>query len=267
MEADLITNNKEPLVSILITAYNAEDYLEYALDALISQTYQNMEIVIVDDGSIDSTPSIMTRKASEDKRIKVYFPGRLGRAKALNYGLNHCQGEYVAVNDADDYSKHDRIERQLAFMEVNPEVGLLGTAKEIHQGVKTWTDNVATEDHIIRELFAHGQPIQHSSAMFRRSLMEKVGGYNEKISFLLDRDIFLRIGRISRIQQLNDPLIILNRTENQYFKHRYKGFQRSWMSTKYQLKAVYYFGLSPLLYLNILIKFIYKNILIIIKAN
>lgn len=259
--------DKEPLVSILITAYNAEDYLECTLDALISQTYRTIEIVVVDDGSVDATPSIITRKAIDDKRIKAYFPGRLGRAKALNYGLSQCVGKYVAVNDADDYSKHDRIERQLAFMEKNPEVGLLGTAKEIHEGVKTWTDNVATEDRIIRELFAHGQPIQHSSAMFRRSLMEKVGGYNEKISFLLDRDIFLRIGRICRIHQLNEPLIILNRTENQYFKHRFKGIQRSWMSTKYQLKAVYYFGLSPILYLNILIKFVYKNILLIIKAK
>jgi len=255
-------NNKESLVSILITAYNAEDYLEYTLDALILQTYQKLEIVIVDDGSVDGTPSIMTRKASEDNRIKVFFPGRLGRAKALNYGLNQCHGEYVAVNDADDYSRHDRIEKQLAFMEKNPEVGLLGTAKEIHDGVMTWTDNVATEDLIIRELFAHGQPIQHSSAMFRRIMMEKVGGYNEKISFLLDRDIFLRVGRISMIRQLNEPLIILNRTENQYFKHRFNSFKRSWMSTKYQLKAVYCFGLSPILYMNILTKFAYKNILL-----
>lgn len=262
-----MVNNKESLVSILITAYNAEDYLEYTLDALILQSYPILEIVIVDDGSVDSTPSIMTRKAIDDKRIKVFFPGRVGRSKALNFGLRQCHGEFVAVNDADDFSKHDRIEKQLAFMKENREVGLLGTSKEIHDGGMTWTDNVATQDVIIRELFAHGQPIQHSSVMFRRSILEKVGGYNEKISFLLDRDIFIRVGQICKMAQLNEPLIILNRSENQYFKHRFNGIKRSWMSTKYQLKAVYCFGLSPKLYISIVMKFAYSFVILITKKK
>ena len=98
---------KNPLVSVLITAYNSSEFLETTLDSLLNQTYQNLEIIIVEDGSQDSTPEIIERYAKNYVQVKAFFPGRLGRAKALNFGLARCNGMYVAINDADDYSKHD----------------------------------------------------------------------------------------------------------------------------------------------------------------
>ena len=98
----------KPLVSVLITAYNAENLLSIAVKHLTEQTYRNIEIVVVEDGSKDRTSAIIKDLAAFDSRIKPFFPGRLGRAKALNFGLSKCQGEFVAVNDADDFSMPER---------------------------------------------------------------------------------------------------------------------------------------------------------------
>lgn len=257
----------KPLVSVLITAYNAENLLSIAVKHLTEQTYRNIEIVVVEDGSKDRTSAIIKDLAAFDSRIKPFFPGRLGRAKALNFGLSKCQGEFVAVNDADDFSMPERIEKQVQFMNSHPEIGLLGSSKEIHEGKKVWRDKVPGSDVEIRQAFAYGQPIQHSTVMFRREVLNQVGGYNEGIPFLLDRDIFIRVARISKLHQLRDHLIILNRSKNQYFRNRYTGIQRSWMSTKYQLKAVWYFHLNQLLYIKIILKFLYSLLIQITKSN
>ena len=256
-----------PLVSILITVFNGELYLSTCLNSLLSQTYTDLELIVVDDGSDDGTPFILNRMAESDSRVKVHFPGRIGRARALNYGLSKSNGDFIAINDTDDYSKPDRIEKQVNFMIAHPEIGLLGSAKEVHDRDKVWKDQVPITDKEIKRAFALGQPIQHSTVMFRKSVLEEVGGYNERIPFLLDRDIFIRVGRISKLHQLADHLIILNRSSNQYFRNKYKGIQRNWMSTRYQLKAVAWFRLSPLLYMEIIAKFIYGNINQIFKSK
>lgn len=173
------------LVSFLVTAYNAERYLDKTMDSLLEQTYPNIEIVVVEDGSNDKTAELLVAKAENHITIKAYFPGRLGRSKALNFGLSKCRGTYIAVNDADDFSKPDRVQKQVDFLRAHPEIGLLGGRKEITEGGKTWVDEVIVSDEDIRRAFVNGQPIQHSTVMFRKEEVDKVGGYNEKIKFLL----------------------------------------------------------------------------------
>jgi len=246
-----------PLVSILITTYNCKEILSPTLQSLLGQSYPSIEIIVVEDGSTDGTAELLAELTEQYQSIHAYYPGRLGRAKALNYGLSKCQGKYVAINDADDFSRPSRIEKQVAYLENTPEVGLLGTGKEVKEGTKKWVTPVLTRDDEIRKFFAKGQPIQHSTVMFRKVLLDQIGGYNEKIPFLLDRDIFIRMAKITKLHQLSEPLILLNRSNQQYFKNKYTGLHRSWMSTKYQLKAITAFGFSPLLKLEVIAKFIY----------
>lgn len=244
-----------------MTCYNSENSLKHSVDSLVNQSYQNLEIIIVDDGSSDRTPKILEAISKFDKRIKTYFPGRVGRGKALNYGLSKCSGQFIAVNDADDYSKPDRIEKQVDFLNQNPAVGLLGGRKEIAEGDKIWIDEVIIYDCDLRRAFIKGQPIQHSTVMFRKEIIDQVGGYNEHIKFLFDRDIFLRVAKITKMHQLEDVLITLNRSSNQYFKNKFAGIERNWMSTKYQLKAVSQFNFSTYYKLDILVKFLWSIIL------
>lgn len=253
--------SKPPLISVLITTYNCEYFLKATLDSLLNQTFEDFEIIIVEDGSDDSTPEILKKMAEFDNRIKPFFPGRLGRAKALNYGLAHCKGQYLAINDADDLSKPNRFEKQIEFLDEHSEVGLLGTGKEVHQGEKKWVSEIPVTDKEIRRHFVKGQPIQHSSVMFRKEVVDKVGGYNEDIEFLLDRDIFLRVAEHTKMYQINEPLITLNRSDKQFFIHKFKGFERTRMSARYQLMAVDQFGFTPWLKLEIIAKLWYRAVL------
>jgi len=85
------------LVSILITTYNSEPLLARVIDSLLNQTYTNLEIVIVDDGSTDGTQNILNNYSKRDARIKVYYPGKVGRGKALNFGLSNL-GQSDVIN-------------------------------------------------------------------------------------------------------------------------------------------------------------------------
>jgi len=122
-------------------------------------------------------------------------------------------------------------------------------------------DEVIIYDCDLRRAFIKGQPIQHSTVMFRKEIIDQVGGYNEHIKFLFDRDIFLRVAKITKMHQLEDVLITLNRSSNQYFKNKFAGIERNWMSTKYQLKAVSQFNFSTYYKLDILVKFLWSIIL------
>jgi hypothetical protein len=165
---------------------------------------------------------------------------------------------YVAINDADDYSKHDRILLQVQYLLSHPEIGLLGTGKEIIESGKTILTPTITEDALIRKAFLDGQPIQHSSVMFQKHVLDQVKGYNESIAFLLDRDIFIRVAKITKLAQLDEVLITLNRSSSQYFLNKYKGPKRNWMSTKYQLIAVFAFDFPKRFCIQIILKFIYS---------
>jgi glycosyltransferase involved in cell wall biosynthesis len=250
------------LVSVLITTYNCENFISKTIDSLLSQTYSNVEIIIIEDGSSDRTIEILKNYADKSNKIKVYYPGRIGRAKALNFGLSECNGKYVAINDADDYSLPTRIELQVNWMENNPEYGLLGTAKWVQDSLgNKWKEKVISKNKDIREFLMKGQPIQHSSVMFRRTVLLEVNGYNENISFLLDRDIFIRIAKVSKLHQLSEPLIILNRSNNQYFKNKYIGLDRINLQVKMQFMAINVLGFNPINYWPVVIKYCWSIIL------
>ena len=126
----------------------------------------------MDDGSTDNTVTILKIYGLKDIRLKLLFPGRLGRGKALNYGLSHCKGNYVAINDADDWSKNYRLEKQINFLNNHPEIGLLGGRKEILENGNVTLSNVITDDQLLRCALTQGQPIQHSTVMFRKNILE-----------------------------------------------------------------------------------------------
>lgn len=108
-----MTKAKQPLVSIIIPIYNIENYLSACLDSIINQSYQNLEILAVDDGSSDDSYKIASAYAARDKRIKVFQKPNGGLSDARNYGYDRCNGEYVAFIDGDDYISKYYIETLL----------------------------------------------------------------------------------------------------------------------------------------------------------
>ncbi len=189
-----------PLVSVLLPVYNAAATLEEALRSLAAQTFRDYEIVAVDDGSEDASPALLEAWARREPRLRVLRQPHQGVAAALSRGLEACRAPWVARMDADDVAHPDRLAQQVAFLEANPNVAVLGTRVRLHpQGLRgggmqaylDWQNRLLTDDDIRREIFIES-PLVHPSVMFRREAVLAVGGYRET-PWLEDYDLWLRL--------------------------------------------------------------------------
>ena len=108
-------NNKK--VSIVIPVYNAENFIEETIASVLNQTYSNWELLLVDDGSMDSSKQLMEKKSEEDSRIKVFSIPNGGAANARNYGVAHATGDYLAFLDADDLWQKDKLEKEVNYLQ------------------------------------------------------------------------------------------------------------------------------------------------------
>ncbi len=116
-------------VSVVMAVHNGEKYLRQAVESILAQTFMDFEFIIVNDGSNDSTDSILGEFASRDKRIIIVQNGKnIGLTRSLNRGLELAHGQLIARMDVDDISFPQRLEAQVDFMESHPEIGILGTA-------------------------------------------------------------------------------------------------------------------------------------------
>jgi glycosyltransferase involved in cell wall biosynthesis len=177
MEAEVMkkTQHTQPLVSVLMPVYNGSVFVAEAIDSILNQSYQNLELIIVDDKSTDDTVSILKKYQKKyPKKIKtVFLKKNQGSTYATNTAFKLSKGEFIAIMDSDDISHPKRLEKQVAFLSKKPDVIVVGgQAKVIDKtgsivGEKTFP---LTHAEIYR---AYGQvhPIVHPSIMIRRSLL------------------------------------------------------------------------------------------------
>ena len=118
----------QPLVSVLTAAYNGQNFLPQTIESICSQTFQNFEYILIDDASTDRTPQILAHYAGQDKRIQVLRnAAKRGPAASLNQGLDRARGVYVANLDHDDVALPQRLHKQVAFLDSQAHVGVVGT--------------------------------------------------------------------------------------------------------------------------------------------
>jgi len=173
-----------PLVSWLMPVYNGGKYIRRALDSMLHQTVQDFEIIIVvEHGCTDNTLEVCEEYAERDSRIKICRNDeRLGITRSLNRGLDLCRGKYIARMDADDYSHAERLERQVAYMESNPDVGILCTNRRVicNNGITYHSDHPTDSEEIHARLL-FGFCLNHPSMMIRNDLFREKGWkYPEK---------------------------------------------------------------------------------------
>lgn len=183
-----------PLVSVLIPVFNVAPYVEVALNSVLNQTWKNLEVVIVDDGSTDATPEIVSRLASLDCRIIFARNERnLGIVSTLNRGIEMCHGEYILRMDGDDISEHDRAERKVSFLMSHPEIELVGCSLiAIDEcGNEINRTEVHSNESLMRRLIKIATPVSHIW-LCRRALYEKLGGYRQ-MGGVEDYDFLLRM--------------------------------------------------------------------------
>ena len=197
-------------VTIIMPVYNAERYLAGALQSLLAQTFSEFQLLAIDDGSTDESLSILRRYARHDLRIRIVSRENRGLVATLNEGLHLSRSELVARMDSDDMSLPCRLEWQVAHMEAHPDVVCLGGYYDLidHRGrllttMKPPTDHAGIE----KEMLAGHTPICHPSAMVRRQIALKAGGYDPSMMLAEDLDLWLRMGELGMLANLPMSLV------------------------------------------------------------
>lgn len=184
----------EPLVSIIMGAYNEQKTIEYCIESILAQTYSNWEFIICDDCSTDETFSILKKYEEKDARFKILHNEKNSRlAASLNHCLSVAKGKYVARMDADDVSLPERLAKQVEYLETHSNVDVVGCARIIfdengERGIRSGKEVPAKEDLLTDSPFAH------PTIMMKKSVYDALGGYtvSEQTMRAEDLDLWFR---------------------------------------------------------------------------
>lgn len=187
---------EKKLVSVILATHNGAAYIKQSIDSVLSQSYDQFELLIINDASTDTTENIVS--AIRDTRIRyVANKNRLGLTKSLNKGISLTHGEYAArIDDDDVWCNKDKLALQVLFLKENPAVGLVGTSAEVVSSdmKKMYTLQYPLRDEALRrEMLLRNQFI-HSSVVMRRAVLEDIGDYDESVLYAQDYELWLRIG-------------------------------------------------------------------------
>jgi len=197
--------NTMKLVSVILPFYNAEKYLSSALDSIFLQSYQNLEIILVNDGSTDGSCNVAFEAVNKDTRVRyIELAGPHGHVAAgRNAGIKIASGEYITFQDADDISDQSRIEKQVAFLEKNSEAELVSCLSTdfSDDGSIERADGGAeflTSSQIAKNLYRCNSIIQ-ACALFRYEVFTRYGLYDEETPYAKDYEYWLRMLRMGAV--------------------------------------------------------------------
>lgn len=235
------------MISVLLPVRDGAATLARAIGSIRAQTFQDWELLIVDDGSTDDSRAIAEAAAREDGRVRVLAPGRAGIVAALNAGLAAARGELIARMDADDESHPERLAAQFALLDSpeNRDVGLVGCLVEFagDRAASTgyalhvdWINSLVTSDDILLNRFVES-PFAHPSVMFRRELVTQLGGYRAG-DFPEDYELWLRwldagvrMAKVPRpLLRWHDPPRRLSRTDPRYSPEAFFALKAPWVA-------------------------------------
>jgi glycosyltransferase involved in cell wall biosynthesis len=220
-----------PPISVLLPVRNASAHLSEALRSLSAQSFPDFEVIAVDDGSDDDSPSILHDWREEDSRVRVLAQEPLGLVVALERARSSARGEYLARMDADDIAEPERFEKQLALMGTHEKVVACGTQVRyfptdlVRDGARryeTWLNSLTTPEDVERDLFVEC-PLAHPTFFMRAEAVEGAGGYRET-EWAEDYDLILRLwqagGRLANVAEAlhrwRESPLRLSRTHPRY---------------------------------------------------
>lgn len=196
-----------PLVSVIIPTYNRRERVLEAIDSVLSQSYGSFELIVVDDGSGDGTREALKAYAG---RLRYIFQENQGPSSARNRGIREAKGELISFLDSDDLWLRDKLCRQVAFMEENPEARVCYTEELwIRNGRRV--NPMRKHAKLSGDIFERALElciVSPSSAMLRRELLLEVGGFDEELPLCEDYDLWLRIAKDHPFHLIPEALII-----------------------------------------------------------
>lgn len=230
-------------ISVVMPAFNAEQYIAESIQSILEQSFDNFELIIIDDASTDMTLEILREYANKDSRIRVFSnEENLGIAGNRNLGVSLSAGKYIAWQDADDVSLPYRLEQQYHFLETHPDVGIVGGYLELFSG-----DNIqgvrryAVGDLALRKSMFKFSPVAQPAAMIRKDVLDRVGIYNLSYPPAEDLDMTFRIGMFSRLANIPKILIRYRVSETSATSKSLKTMELNTLRirSKYLFKAPY----------------------------
>jgi glycosyltransferase involved in cell wall biosynthesis len=211
---DVLDNNRlsrsggEPLVSVLLPVRNAEKWIGVAVESMVRQTYERLEILVIDNGSKDRSREICA--SFGDRRIRCLDAPEGGLVAVLNAGLAHATGSLIARQDADDWSAPARIEKQVVHLETRMDVGIVGTSF-----LETTIDGQIRKHHHarvsaeeVRQSLLSTMPFAGASIVGRRSTFDEMRGYDPELDGMVgeDYDFLIRASEVTEIEGIDEPL-------------------------------------------------------------
>lgn len=206
----------QPLVSIILPVKNGSDYISGAIDSLLSQTFSNFELIVIDDGSTDQTAQIV--KGYSDPRITLVSQENQGVSKATNRGFAMARGKYITRHDHDDLSLPTRIEKQVQFLENHPQCYFVGTWAQIWEGNNPTyrIHRHPTKPAEIAFFLLFNSPFVHTSCLYRKEVFDVTHGYtsNEDRVPPEDYEYFSRISRLYEMANIPEALVVYREVPN-----------------------------------------------------
>ena len=211
------TNPGTPLVSVLLPVYNGARFVAKTIQSILNQSFEDFEFIIINDGSTDNTKAILDQL--HDPRLRIIHKPNEGLGKTLNLGLQLARGKYIARIDADDLAAPERLKKQVAFLELHPEIAVVGSASKV-----VYPDGTAQvrlrplEPLSIRRHIIKLCPVAHPSVLMRKDAALNVGGYDITYDGSLGRsagmDYHFWVRMLANgfeLANLPDPLISLHK--------------------------------------------------------
>jgi glycosyltransferase involved in cell wall biosynthesis len=191
----------DPRITVLIGAYNHEATLPRAVASMLAQTVEDLELIVIDDGSSDRSVEVAESLAAGDPRVRVLPMGEnVGIARSLNAALREARAPVVAVQDADDWSEPQRLERQLAVLDAEPDVAVVGSRmREVDEAGRELTPRTSFAPGDVGGVLMRFNPIPNTSAALRRSVVLDLGGYDPRYRYAMEYDLWLRVAERQRV--------------------------------------------------------------------
>jgi glycosyltransferase involved in cell wall biosynthesis len=207
-----------PCVSVVMSVYNSDLYIQKSLESILLQTFQDWEFIIIDDCSQDNTLSIISQYALQDPRIRIIRNHEnLGVVKSLNIGIELAQGKYIARQDGDDISMPERLALQVDLLDSHPEVGLVGVCAQMidEEGSPIRVGFHLTSNEEIQKNLLDYNCICGPSIMVKRSCLEKIGNFfSEGLDASEDYDLCLRLAEVTHLININEPVYLYRQHQN-----------------------------------------------------
>ncbi len=197
-----------PRVSVLMGAYDNGSTLAAAMRSILDQTVADLELIVLDDGSTDDSRAVAEAVAATDPRVRVIgMDSNVGIARSLNAGIDAARAPVIAIQDADDFSAPDRLERQLALLDARPDVAVVGSRMhEVGPAGEPLAPRTTFAAGDVNGVLLRFNPVPNTSAAFRRDVVLGLGGYDPRYRYAMELDLWLRVADRWTVHAIDAPL-------------------------------------------------------------